>query len=110
VLAAVEAARTVGLSRRDDFYWALHAVLVDRRDQQEFFDQAFQVFRRDRRSLETMTDLPLPDVQLAAGHLPADAVALNRRLAELLTELLSRPVACRQDGAVRWLSALKDGA
>ena len=31
LIHAVEAVRTVGLSRRDDFYWALHAVLVSRR-------------------------------------------------------------------------------
>jgi uncharacterized protein with von Willebrand factor type A (vWA) domain len=27
LIDAVEALRTVGLSRRDDFYWMLHAVL-----------------------------------------------------------------------------------
>src|SRR5690606_31026754 len=38
LLAALEAVRAVGLDRRDDFYWALHAALVHRRDQQEVFD------------------------------------------------------------------------
>jgi len=84
VLAAVEAARTVGLSRRDDFYWALHAVLVDRRDQREIFDQVFHVFWRNPQSLERMSDLPLSDVQPAAGRLPTDAVELSRRVVEAL--------------------------
>ncbi len=35
VLRAVEAVEAVGIRRRDDFYWALHAVLVNRRDQRE---------------------------------------------------------------------------
>ena len=42
VLDAVGAVEAVGIRRRDDFYWALHAVLVNRRDPQELFDQAFQ--------------------------------------------------------------------
>jgi uncharacterized protein with von Willebrand factor type A (vWA) domain len=33
VLAAIQAVEAVGVSRRDDFYWALHSVLVNRRDQ-----------------------------------------------------------------------------
>ena len=42
VLTAVRAVQDVGLRRRDDFYWALHAVFVNRHDQQVLFDQAFQ--------------------------------------------------------------------
>jgi len=84
VLAAVEAARIVGLTRRDDLYWALHAVLVNRRDQREIFDQVFHVFWRSPQSLERMSDPPLSDAQLAAGRLPTDAVELNRRVAEAL--------------------------
>ena len=34
-LQALEAVRAVGLERRQDFYWALHAVFVDRRDQRD---------------------------------------------------------------------------
>src|SRR5690554_144728 len=44
VLAAIEAVRTVGLARRDDFYWALHAVFVNRHDQEEVFEQTFHLF------------------------------------------------------------------
>ncbi len=38
VLAAVEAVRTIGLEDRSDFYWTLHAVFVNRRDQQGNLD------------------------------------------------------------------------
>ena len=47
VLDALKAVEAVGLTRRDDFYWTLHAVFVNRRDQQELFDQAFHVFCRN---------------------------------------------------------------
>ena len=57
VLRAIRAVEAVGIRRRDDFYWALHAVLVNRRDQQELFDQAFHVFWRNPRILERMMGL-----------------------------------------------------
>ncbi len=41
---AVRAVEAVGPGRREDFYWALHAVLVSRADQRELFDHAFDLF------------------------------------------------------------------
>lgn len=35
VLDAVEAVRVAGVTNRRDFYWTLHAVFVNRRDQRE---------------------------------------------------------------------------
>ncbi len=84
VLTAVRAVQTVGLQRRDDFYWALHAVFVNRRDQKELFDQAFHVFWRNPQILEKMMGLMLPDGQLNAGRDPEDAMEISRRLAEAL--------------------------
>jgi uncharacterized protein with von Willebrand factor type A (vWA) domain len=84
VLAAIEAVRAVGLTRRDDFYWALHAVLVDRRDQRELFDQTFHVFWRNPQILGRMMGLPLPDLRPAAERSPEGAVEWSRRLAEAL--------------------------
>ena len=83
-LDAVRAAETVGLSRRDDFYWALHAVFVNRRDQREVFDQAFHVFWRNPRILERMMQMVLPQFQGAPD--PA-AEEMSRRLAEALRGL-----------------------
>ena len=37
-----------------DFYWTLHAVFVNRRDQRELFDQAFHIFWRNPKLLERM--------------------------------------------------------
>lgn len=47
VLDALQALQVVGVGRRDDFYYALSTVLVDRHDQQVIFDQAFDLFWRD---------------------------------------------------------------
>jgi uncharacterized protein with von Willebrand factor type A (vWA) domain len=52
VIDAVRAIGVTGIERRDDFYWTLASVLIDRREQFELFDQAFQMFWRDPRLLE----------------------------------------------------------
>ena len=41
VLDAVSAVEAVGIANREDFYWTLHAVFVNRQDQKTLFDQAF---------------------------------------------------------------------
>ena len=81
VLDALRAVEAVGLARRDDFYWALHAVFVRRADQRALFDEAFHVFWRNPRLLERVTSLLLPTV-----HTPprSDAKPLSRRLSEAL--------------------------
>jgi uncharacterized protein with von Willebrand factor type A (vWA) domain len=81
LIDAVEALRTVGLSRRDDFYWALHSVLVSRRDQRPIFDQAFHVFWRNPQLLERMMALILPSLG-APDEKERNEIA--RRLAEAL--------------------------
>jgi len=80
VLSAVEAVREVGVENRADFYWALHAVFVNRRDQREIFDQAFHIFWRNPKLLEKMMGLLLPSLTVA----DPDAEEMNRRLAEAL--------------------------
>src|ERR1700759_504293 len=62
VLRAVEAVEAAGLRKRDDFYWTLHSVFVNRRDQREIFDQAFHVYWRNPRLLEKMMEMLLPQV------------------------------------------------
>ena len=65
VLAAVEAVRAVGLDNRDDFYWTLHAVFVNRRDQRELFDQAFHIFWRNPQAAREDDGLLLPEIARA---------------------------------------------
>jgi uncharacterized protein with von Willebrand factor type A (vWA) domain len=81
VLAAVEAVRAVGLQDRRDFYWTLHAVFVNRRDQRELFDQAFHIFWRNPKLLERMLGMMLPEIVLPDEQKGEE---MSRRLAEAL--------------------------
>ncbi|HEX6141901.1 MAG TPA: VWA domain-containing protein, partial [Geminicoccaceae bacterium] len=82
VLDALRAVETVGVRNRRDFYWTLHAVFVNRRDQREIFDQAFHIFWRKPDLLEKIMQLLMPQVEGAA---PAGAdEEMNRRVAEAL--------------------------
>jgi uncharacterized protein with von Willebrand factor type A (vWA) domain len=82
VLDAVRAVETVGIDDRGDFYWALHAVFVNRRDQRELFDQAFHVFWKNPRILEKMMSMVLPSIRVPPDE---DQKEMSRRLAEALS-------------------------
>ena len=75
-----EQIEAAGLKKRDDFYWTLHSVFVNRRDQREIFDQAFHVYWRNPRLLEKMMEMLLPSVSVPAD--PDDKKQLSRRLVE----------------------------
>ncbi len=81
VLNAVEAAGWVGVERREDFRTALQACLVDRHDQQDLFDQAFQLFWRDPRLMERTLHALLPKARAGLGR---DDSGLANRLADAL--------------------------
>ena len=93
VLDALRAVEAVGVARRDDFYWALHAVFVRRADQRPLFDEAFHVFWRNPKLLERVTSLLLPTV-----HVPpqGDARPLSRRLSEALFAGAEREARVRE--------------
>ncbi|MEM7252384.1 MAG: VWA domain-containing protein [Pseudomonadota bacterium] len=80
-LDALEAVRALGLYRRDDFYWALHSVFVNRRDQREIFDQAFHVFWRNPRLLDRMMSMILPTMVVPDR---GEEQTLSRRLTDAL--------------------------
>jgi len=82
ILRAVEAVEAAGLSRRDDFYWTLHSVFVNRRDQREIFDQAFHVYWRNPRLLEKMMEMLLPSIDVPAEQ--DKSKQLSRRLQDAL--------------------------
>src|SRR5205085_6102329 len=81
VLAATEAVQAVGITNRNDFYWALHAVFVNRRDQRELFDQAFHIFWRNPQLLEKMMSLLLPQLTVPGDP---ETPEMMRRLAEAM--------------------------
>ena len=75
---AVLAVEAVGIARRSDLYWTLHAVFVNRPDQREFFDQVFFLFWSDPGALEGRPGVTAPTAQ---GWQP-----LSRRVAEALLQ------------------------
>ena len=83
VIDAVDAVLAVGLGNREDFYWTLHAVFVNRQDQRELFDQAFHIFWRNPDILERMMQLVLPEMGGADNLPPAEDI--SRRVAEALS-------------------------
>ena len=59
-LEAVQAADLIGLAPRHDFYWAMHAVFVERAAQRQVFDQAFRLFWRNPEELRRMMAVAAP--------------------------------------------------
>jgi uncharacterized protein with von Willebrand factor type A (vWA) domain len=81
VLDALAALEIAGVERRDDFYWTLAAVFVDRREQFELFDQAFHIFWRDPKMLERVMSLFLPQV---FGRAQEEQPEMSNRLADAM--------------------------
>jgi hypothetical protein len=81
VLGALQALQVAGLDRRDDFYWTLACVFIDRREQFELFDQAFHIFWRDPKLLERAMSMLMPTVY---GRMEEEGTPPPNRLAEAL--------------------------
>lgn len=47
LVTAVETVETTGVLRKDDMFWALHAAFVKRREEEDLFAEAFELFWRD---------------------------------------------------------------
>ncbi len=84
VLDGVRAVIAAGVGSREDFYWTLFAVFVNRQDQRDIFDQAFHIFWRNPRILERMLHMLMPQVQVEMDESKNDAVL--RRVAEALAK------------------------
>jgi uncharacterized protein with von Willebrand factor type A (vWA) domain len=97
VLDALDAVQIVGLKRRDDYYWTLHALFVTHPRQRELFDQAFHIFWRNPQLLERTMSLVMPS-EAAADDERSDEL-LNKRLSEAFfpqggaadTDVMERP-------------------
>jgi hypothetical protein len=96
VIAAVEALQAAGISNRDDFYWTLHAVFVQRRDQREIFDQAFHIFWKNPQFLQRMMSLLLPRLAVEQPD-PTQDREISPRLSEALQGDQPAPQAEQDD-------------
>ncbi len=83
---AVEAADAIHIRRRDDFYWALHSVLVNKREHHVLFDEAFKIFWRNPGQTNDVQQM-LNDAQQIIPEKPNKAA---RRLAEAMMMEQSR--------------------
>ena len=93
VIDALRALEIAGVGNRDDFYWTLASVFLDRREQFDVFDQAFHVFWRNPQLLERVMALMLPRVQ---GRGPtAPQPPLSNRVADPLAPKPRRDQADR---------------
>jgi len=77
VVDAIDAVLTAGIGSRDDFYWTLHAVLVNRREDHEVFDEAFRLFWKSRELIEKMIAMFSP-VAVAQREKQKPRAAENR--------------------------------
>lgn len=84
VLDALDAAQAGPLTRREDFYWTLHAIFVKRREHKELFDQAFHVFWRKPKMLEQLMQLMYAQIARKPHEKQKDPGF--RRLAEAMFE------------------------
>ena len=83
-LDGVRAVMTAGIGNREDFYWTLFAVFVNRQDHRRLFDQAFHVFWRNPRILERMLHALMPQVKVEMDESQNDAI--SRRISEALAK------------------------
>ncbi len=86
VIDALRAVEIAGIGRRDDFYWTLASVLLNRREQFELFDQAFRAFWNARFPLERnlpaspRTDAAPAEPGLQVANRIAEALGLVRKV------------------------------
>lgn len=88
VMDAVAAVQTAGFTRRDDFYWVLHACFVSRPEHRSVFGQVFRLFWRDPQFLEHMMSLLIPS--LRGSQQERVAAPAEKRAAEALLDGVER--------------------
>ncbi len=88
VMDAIRAVQAAGFTRRDDFYWVLHACFVSRPEHRAVFGQAFRLFWRDPQFLEHMMSLLIPS--LRGSQEKRVAAPAEKRAAEALLDGVER--------------------
>jgi uncharacterized protein with von Willebrand factor type A (vWA) domain len=105
VIDALRAIEAVGIGTREDLYWTLHAVFVNRRDQQPLYDQAFHIFWRNPQLLEKMLQTMLPSISVPREEAEKGEEML-RRLAEALAGRQSEQPGEEQEEKVEFDAAM----
>jgi uncharacterized protein with von Willebrand factor type A (vWA) domain len=82
VIDGLKALQAAGIGSREDFYWTLASVFIDRREQFEIYDQAFHIFWRDPDMLSRVMAMFMPKVE--GRGMNEDGPPPPNRLAEAL--------------------------
>lgn len=98
VVDAIRAVQAAGFSRKQDFYWTLHACFVNRPEHRTVFAQIFRLYWRDPRYLEHMMSMMLPAIRGVQEERMAEAG--EKRAAEALLDGVERdePKDVEQEG------------
>jgi uncharacterized protein len=80
VLDALRALETVGVRRREEVYFALHAVFVSRRAEREIFAEAFRAFFRSPEAIDPALAMLRPQAQVPRE----ERSPMSRRVAEAM--------------------------
>ncbi|WP_170580248.1 vWA domain-containing protein [Ruegeria arenilitoris] len=98
VVDAIRAVQAAGFTRKQDFYWTLHACFVNRPEHRTVFAQIFRLYWRDPRYLEHMMSMMLPAIRGVQEERMAEAG--EKRAAESLLDGVERdePKDVEQEG------------
>ncbi len=86
VIDAERAIAAIDIMQREQFYWALHAVLVRHHEDHALFDEAFRLFWRDPMGAHSALSLLLPQMKTPTNR------TISRRLSEAWRPPSSAPV------------------
>lgn len=84
VIEAIRAVEAAGFTEKQDFYWTLHSVFVNKPEQRTVFAQIFRLYWRDPRYMEHMMSLMLPAIRGVQEE--RNARAAEKRAAEALLD------------------------
>lgn len=98
IVDAIRAVQAAGFTRKQDFYWTLHACFVNRPEHRTVFAQIFRLYWRDPRYLEHMMSMMLPAIRGVQEERMAEAG--EKRAAEALLDGVERdePKDVEQEG------------
>jgi uncharacterized protein with von Willebrand factor type A (vWA) domain len=92
IMDALRALELIGLRRRADVYQAFYSIFVTRRENQELFNQAFELFWRSPSRIPKIMSLLLPQLELPESPQNKESLRVRQALAEKeMQELLPLP-------------------
>src|SRR5262249_14687919 len=90
VIDALHALQIAGIERRDDFYWTLASIFLDRHDRLPLFDEAFRMFWRDPDLAGRVLRMPPVQGRIAPERREPE---ISQRLARALFSQRAHPRA-----------------